>query len=81
MKTVINLSCDGLLQKAGYPQEGIIEMYGSWFDPSNPVVKQGGSIRQDLWQRAVTQSEEADLCIVIGTSLRYDVPVKRMKGE
>ena len=71
MHSVINLGCDGLLQKAGYPQEGIIELFGSWFDPSNPAVKQGGSIREDLWQRAVRQSEEADLCLVIGTSLRY----------
>jgi len=30
---------DGLPQKGGYPQEDIIEVHGSWYDPSNPVVK------------------------------------------
>ena len=30
---------DGLPQKAGFPQEHINEIHGSWFDPSNPVVK------------------------------------------
>merc|ERR1711998_786375 len=30
---------DGLPQKAGVPQEMVNEIHGSWFDPSNPVVK------------------------------------------
>merc|ERR1711988_1587410 len=39
---------DGLPQKAGYRQEDINEIHGSWFDPSNPVVKYTGNLRGDL---------------------------------
>jgi hypothetical protein len=39
---------DGLPQKAGYPQEDIIEIHGSWYDPSNPVVCMSGVTRRDL---------------------------------
>ena len=35
---------DGLPQKAGFPQEKINEIHGSWFDPANPVVKYDGSL-------------------------------------
>ena len=60
---------DGLPQKAGWPQEDIVEIHGSWFDPSNPVVKYDGDLRDDLYQRLTRAEEEADLVIVIGTSL------------
>merc|ERR1712093_299411 len=36
---------DGLPQKAGFPQECINEIHGSWYDPCNPVVKYSGSLR------------------------------------
>ncbi len=29
---------DGLPQKAGFPQERINEIHGSWYDPGNPVA-------------------------------------------
>ena len=45
-------------------------MFGSWFDPSNPVVKAGGTIRQDLWEKTKLAAENVDLVLVIGTSLR-----------
>ena len=70
MKKFVCLNHDGLLQKAGYPQEAVVEVFGSWFDPSNPVVKDGGTIRKDIWDKAQLAAENIDLCLVIGTSLR-----------
>lgn len=60
---------DGLPQKAGFPQERINEIHGSWYDPSNPVVKYSGSLhsRSYPWMREDAQT--ADLCLVLGTSL------------
>ena len=39
---------DGLAQKAGCPQEGLLEVAGSWFDPCNPVMRKSGTMRQEL---------------------------------
>merc|ERR1712072_465886 len=60
---------DGLPQKAGFPQEHINEVHGSWYDPSNPVVKYGGSCSPHFedWMRC--EAENADLVLVLGTSL------------
>merc|ERR1719253_319405 len=60
---------DGLPQKAGYRQEDINEIHGSWFDPSNPVVKYSGCLRGDLFEDMESQADIADLVIVLGTSL------------
>lgn len=60
---------DGLPQKAGYKQEDINEVHGSWYDPSNPVVKYSGSLRDDLYEDMLHQAVTADLCLVFGTSL------------
>jgi hypothetical protein len=60
---------DGLPQKAGYRQEDINEIHGSWFDPSNPVVKYSGSLRGDLFTDMESQAQSSDLVIVLGTSL------------
>jgi len=60
---------DGLPQKAGYRQEDINEIHGSWFDPSNPVVKYSGSLRDDLYQHMQQQAATTDLVLVVGTSL------------
>jgi len=60
---------DGLPQKAGYRQEDINEIHGSWFDPSNPVVKYSGTLRSDLCDDMEMNAEKADLVIVLGTSL------------
>merc|ERR1719343_1938209 len=60
---------DGLPQKAGYRQEDINEIHGSWFDPSNPVVKYSGTLRSDLCEDMENQADTADLVIVLGTSL------------
>lgn len=60
---------DALPQKAGYPQEHINEIHGSWFDPSNPVIKYSGCLRDDLFEEMERQADEADLVLVLGTSL------------
>ena len=60
---------DGLPQKAGWPQEDMIEIHGSWYDPSNPVVCYDGSLRSDLYDKMREEQEAADLVLVIGTSL------------
>jgi len=60
---------DGLPQKAGYRQEDINEVHGSWYDPGNPVVKYGGTLRSDLYTDMVWQAQNADLVVVLGTSL------------
>merc|ERR1711934_584977 len=60
---------DGLPQKAGYKQEDINEIHGSWYDPSNPVVKYGGSLRGELFEDMWNWANTADLVLVLGTSL------------
>merc|ERR1719240_1276325 len=60
---------DGLPQKAGYRQEDINEIHGSWYDPSNPVVLYSGSLRGDLFKDMKRWADTADLVLVLGTSL------------
>jgi len=60
---------DGLPQKAGFPQENINEIHGSWFDPSNPVVLYSGSLKGDCYPWMRHDAATADLVIVVGTSL------------
>jgi NAD-dependent SIR2 family protein deacetylase len=60
---------DGLPQKAGFPQENINEIHGSWYDPSNPVVKYSGSLHDRAFPWMEEDAETADLVIVLGTSL------------
>jgi len=60
---------DGLPQKAGFPQESINEIHGSWYDPSNPVVLYSGTLKSDAYPRMKNDAATADLVIVVGTSL------------
>merc|ERR1719207_196451 len=60
---------DGLPQKAGFPQENINEIHGSWYDPSNPVVKYSGSLHERAYPWMEDDAETADLVLVLGTSL------------
>jgi len=60
---------DGLPQKAGFPQEHINEIHGSWFDPSNPVVLYSGNLKDDAYPSMRHDAATADLVIVVGTSL------------
>lgn len=60
---------DGLPQKAGFPQECINEIHGSWYDPSNPVVKYSGTLHSRSFPWMEHDAETADLVLVLGTSL------------
>jgi NAD-dependent SIR2 family protein deacetylase len=60
---------DGLPQKAGVQQELMNEIHGSWFDPSNPVVKYSGSLQTELFESMASDAEDVDLVLVMGTSL------------
>eukprot|EP00811_Abedinium_folium_P018669 NODE_2759_length_2149_cov_31.317507.p1 GENE.NODE_2759_length_2149_cov_31.317507~~NODE_2759_length_2149_cov_31.317507.p1 ORF type:complete len:570 (-),score=118.56 NODE_2759_length_2149_cov_31.317507:325-2034(-) len=60
---------DGLPQKAGYPQELINEIHGSWYDPGNPVVKFNGTLHKRAYPWMTRDAETADLVLVLGTSL------------
>jgi len=60
---------DGLPQKAGFPQESINEIHGSWYDPSNPVVLYSGTLKSEQYPWMVKEADTADLVIVLGTSL------------
>jgi len=60
---------DGLPQKAGFPQEGINEIHGSWYDPCNPVVKYSGTLHERSFPWMENDAETADLVLVLGTSL------------
>jgi len=58
-----------LPQKGGFPQENINEIHGSWFDPSNPVVKYSGTLQENAYPWMVEEAQAADLTLVLGTSL------------
>merc|ERR1719238_1936158 len=60
---------DGLPQKAGFPQHKINEIHGSWYDPSNPVVKYSGTLHERAYPWMENDAETADLVLVLGTSL------------
>jgi len=60
---------DGLLQKAGIPQEHVIEIHGGWYDPSNPPVKYTETLKSDLLDQLLHEAQESDLLLVLGTSL------------
>ena len=65
----VNQNHDGLPQKAGFPQESINDVHGSWYDPSNPVVKYSGNLKTCLFNDMENLADTADLVIVLGTSL------------
>lgn len=60
---------DGLPQKAGFPQESINEIHGSWYDPGNPVVKYSGTLHDRAFPWMEEDAQTADLVLVLGTSL------------
>ena len=74
---------DGLPQKAGFPQESINEIHGSWYDPSNPVVLYSGNLKEEQYPWMVEEANTADLVLVLGTSLgglnADQVPIKAAK--
>ncbi|CAJ1404754.1 unnamed protein product [Effrenium voratum] len=60
---------DGLPQKAGYAQEALNEIHGSWFDPSNPVVHFRAELRAANFAWLLEAELRAQLVIAVGTSL------------
>mmetsp|Transcript_92519 Transcript_92519/g.261913 ORF Transcript_92519/g.261913 Transcript_92519/m.261913 type:complete len:452 (-) Transcript_92519:96-1451(-) len=66
---VVQQNHDGCLQKADVPQQLVNEIHGSWFDPGNPVVKMDEAVRGDLWQDVNCVEREADVVVVLGSSL------------
>ena len=50
-------------------QSKLLELNGSWFDPSNPVLKRKDKPRCDIYERAVNIGNKTDLVLVLGSSL------------
>jgi hypothetical protein len=69
IQTWVQQNHDGLPQKAGFPQQDMIEIHGSWYDPSNPVVCYDGALKPILFNRMKEAADTSDLVIVLGTSL------------
>ena len=46
-----------------------MELNGSWFDPSNPVIKRKDNPRSDIYEKAENLSASTDLVLVLGSSL------------
>jgi hypothetical protein len=51
------------------PQVAMNEIHGSWWDPSNPVVKMSGNLRSDLFDNLLEWEQSCDMCLTVGTSL------------
>lgn len=60
--TWVQQNHDGLPQKAGFPQELICEVHGSWFDPSNPVVKYSGCLKREECEWMEREASHAGEC-------------------
>jgi NAD-dependent SIR2 family protein deacetylase len=69
LKHWVQQNHDGLPQKAGYRQNDLNEIHGSWYDPSNPVVMMAGQLRTDLFEQLLEWETNSDLLLVLGTSL------------
>lgn len=69
LKEWVQQNHDGLAQKAGYPQEKLNEILGSWFDRKNPVVLMDDGLRPDLFERLQLWTDRSDLTLALGTSL------------
>ena len=60
---------DGLPQKAGFPQERINEIHGSWYDPGNPATS------PDLGER---QGQDGHEAVAPAIDIRWKYPLKIM---
>ncbi|UJR33568.1 hypothetical protein I4U23_021006 [Adineta vaga] len=69
LKHWIQQNHDGLAQRAGFPQEKLNEIHGSWFDKKNPVVLMEDTLRPDLHKWMLEWSERSDLVLVMGSSM------------
>lgn len=64
---VITQNIDGLHQKAGMPEDRVVEVHGSHVRGS--VVAFGQDLSEDTWTKARNAICDADLLVVVGTSL------------
>ncbi len=69
LKHWVQQNHDGLAQRAGYPQEKLNEIHGSWFDKKNPVVLMEDSLRPDLHSWLKEWAEKTDLVLAMGSSM------------
>jgi hypothetical protein len=70
LKYWVQQNHDGLPQKAGFPQQHLNEIHGAWYDPSNPVVKMSGELRDDLYESLLEWEQRADLVLTLGKPLK-----------
>ena len=64
---VVTQNIDGLYSKAGFPEENTHEIHGNFF--RNDIVHFGTSISTDVWDKARTAMQKANLLIVVGSGL------------
>ncbi len=69
LKHWVQQNHDGLAQRAGYPQEKLNEIHGSWFDKKNPVVLMDDKLKPDLFRWVKEWAEKSDLVLVMGSSM------------
>ena len=69
LKHWVQQNHDGLAQRAGYPQEKLNEIHGSWFDKKNPVVLMDDKLKPDLYRWLQEWAEKSDLVLAMGSSM------------
>lgn len=69
LKHWVQQNHDGLAQRAGYPQEKLNEIHGSWFDKKNPVVLMDDKLKPELHRWVLEWSEKSDLVLAMGSSM------------
>jgi NAD-dependent SIR2 family protein deacetylase len=69
LKHWVQQNHDGLAQRAGYPQEKLNEIHGSWFDKKNPVVLMGDNLKSDLHKWMREWADKSDLVLAMGSSM------------
>lgn len=69
LKHWVQQNHDGLAQRAGYPQEKLNEIHGSWFDKKNPVVLMDDKLKPDLHRWVLEWAEKSDLVLAMGSSM------------
>jgi NAD-dependent SIR2 family protein deacetylase len=69
LKHWVQQNHDGLAQRAGYPQDKLNEIHGSWFDKKNPVVLMDDKLKPELYKWVQEWAEKSDLVLVIGSSM------------
>lgn len=69
LKHWVQQNHDGLAQRAGYPQEKLNEIHGSWFDKKNPVVLMGDRLKTNLHEWMIEWNQRSDLVLAMGTSM------------